>query len=168
MYKATKKLSAKSLKFRETIKRESIAHSYEDSILEWFYNGSTEGIGKCICGQSLCNLHFIKNRFNKKILIVGSTCVGNLGNARLETELRAAVAKLEVYKQLKKTQDKNNIPVSVRREFINKRQSLGVITEFEYNFYLDIYDKVQLSDKQRNLKEKINKKMLDSVGYKGE
>lgn len=162
----------------EEVVGNSTTFTWEEAKLEWYCsNSSLNQEGKCICGHPLRNLYYITNRLNKKVLIVGSTCVKKFDKADMtkyvegvekEVRVKKATAKKKLneeakYELLKKKQTENNIPLSIRKEFLEKRFKLGVINDFEFNFYNQIWSFEALSVKQTTLKSKINDKLLKGV-----
>ena len=41
---------------------------------------------KCICGHSIMNLHYVYNKINRNVLIIGSDCIYKFGNETLRYE----------------------------------------------------------------------------------
>lgn len=156
----------------------SIADNWSEASLEWEFSRSIQNTkGNCLCGHKLHNLYYIVNINNNKELIVGSSCVKKFENNTLKQaidtierdelrkrkEAKIAKANIDKYEKLKSSQIEVGTPPSIRKEFLLKRFTSNVISEFEYNFYMNIWNFVELSNKQLLLKQKINTKLLATV-----
>lgn len=151
---------------REII-RNSEADNWDDARLEWeciYHKNNT--VGKCICGHPLNNLYYIRNKTNYIELIVGSTCVLKFDTIEMSgyvKKVHKLLREEKSYNKLKEAQIQNNIPPSIRKDFIKKRLTKGVINKIEYDFYMQIWLLKTLSEKQSKWKESINNKLLNSI-----
>ena len=153
----------------------SIADNWKEASLEWKLSHTIQNTsGNCICGHKLHNLYYIVNINNNKELIVGSSCVKKFENnalkcvvANIEREellkRKEAKARLAKYEKLKALQIESGTPPSIRKEFLLKRFNNNIINKFEYDFYINIWNFIKLSNKQLLLKQKINNKLLATV-----
>lgn len=162
-------------RFIEKIVGNSTTSTWEEAKLEWYcYNVDEDTSGTCICGHKLGNLYYIKNKINGKTLIVGSSCVKKFGEKSMvdyvkrvekkRAEKKAKEKRLadneKYYETLKAEQLSNNIPLSIRKPYVEKRYKLNIINNFEFTFYTQVWNYTRLSEKQKALKEKINQKLL--------
>ena len=149
----------------------SVNKEWDKAKLEWECTHQVKNTkGNCVCGHPLMNLYFITNKLNKNSLIVGSSCVRKFDNTGMNTFLDNIIKEQKEqdklkkqYQLLKQKQANNNIPVSVRKEFLEKKRNEHVINEFEYKFYLDIWDRCTLTEKQLNFKDRLNTRLLNSI-----
>ena len=65
------------------------------------------------------------------------------------------------YESIKFQQYMNNVPPSVRLDYLDKKKEQGTINDYEYNFYLNILLTTKLTPKQTALKLRINSSMVN-------
>ena len=115
----------------------------------------SENYETCLCGHHpIINICVIKNKLNGITTEVGNCCINKFLGIDEGNRIFDSVNKL------KKDKTKSlNIDALL---YINK---LGQLTDYEYKFYSDIMRKRKLSEKQLNLKIKINEKFLDFTSF---
>lgn len=165
-------------KLKEAVISHSIASEWEEAKKEWLVKSfATVKESRCCCSKLIHNVYTIRNKFNGNTLPIGSSCIRLFAVEHMiryveRREKEAAEAKKrakyekhlkEKYQQLKKEQQEKGTVLSVRQTFLEKRFDLGIINDFEYKFYNNIYWFTSLTEKQSALKEKINTKLLASI-----
>ncbi|MDV3748941.1 hypothetical protein CMU21_13980 [Elizabethkingia anophelis] len=110
---------------------------------------------RCLCGHyPIRNICVIKNKKNSAVTEVGNCCINKFlgiddGN--------------KIFSSIKKIKDDSNSSISSDAlEYIYRKKG---ISDFEYNYYLSIHRKRSLSEKQWEIKRRINKKFLDFTSY---
>ncbi len=162
------KESSNFKKLLEQVLNNSTSNIWEEAKTEWKCIGVVEGDGnECICGHFIINECYIQNKKTQKTLIVGSSCVKKFNEKEMtnyikqEEKRRKEIKKEKLqYEYLKERQQKNNIPLSIKLPYLEKR--LHLLNQFEYDFYMQVYYFDTLSYKQIKLKESINRKLLNS------
>ena len=132
----------------------SQSKNWEQAKLEWtletIYFG--DGEDSCLCGHfpivELCQL---TNKINQNTAIVGNCCVNKF----------LGLPSAQLFQALKRV--RRDITKSFNAEAIYHARTKGWINEWEYNFYLDILRKRNLSEKQLNKKTHINEKILKFI-----
>ena len=120
--------------FQEILKI-SIGSNWDDIKKEWklFEVYESDGSQTCLCGKypimEICVLENIKNG---NLAEVGSSCVNKF----------LGIESNYVIKRIKKI--KNDISSSVPKNLINKSWKEGIITNWDYAFYLNIRSKKKL------------------------
>lgn len=158
----------------DVVINKSQSKDWDIAVKEWYCKSNFKNNGVCECGHSIIENYIIKNKVNDNELIVGSTCVKKFNNLEMDQyvdeverkykdvlKLQRLKAKEELkYNKLKQDQIDSKIPMSVRKQYLQKRYDIGIINKFEFDFYNSIYWKINLTDKQQSLKLKINNKIL--------
>lgn len=110
----------------------------------------------CLCGHPIKELCILKNKSNGKEAIVGNCCVKKFLK-HLKSE--------RVFSAIKRV--KKDINKSFNADFIQIAYDKKIITNWEYNFYMNIWRKQnrQLARKQLLKKIEINKKILGSKDF---
>lgn len=160
------KESSNFKKLSEHIIANSYTKNWEEAKKEWKCVSVNESQGsECSCGHFITNEFYIQNYKTKKILIVGSSCVKKFNEKAMteyvkrEEKRKQQVKKEKLkYEYLKERQQKNNIPLSIKIPYLEKR--LHLLNQTEYDFYMQVYYKDTLTFKQIKFKESINRKLL--------
>lgn len=119
------------------------------------YAYQSEEPEECLCGHyPIKNICVIKNQENGNYTEVGKVCINNFLNIQKGNKIFDSISKL-----------KTNPKSSISKTALEYLKSKDGLSDFEYNFYLDIIRKRNLSEKQANLKEKINQKFLNFTNY---
>jgi len=107
----------------------------------------------CLCGHPIKELCILKNKYNGKETIVGNCCVKKFLK-HFNSE--------RIFSSIKRV--KKEINKSFNTDFIQIAHDKGIITDWEYDFYMNIWCKQnrQLAKKQLLKKIEINKKILCS------
>lgn len=140
----------------EEVLLRSISTEWESAIDEWDHIGYdyVQSDGTCACGkQHISELNYVRNRFTGSELIIGSECINKFFKYQIDG-LHASINK--VLKEPHK---------SLHLDIIRKAYYKGIITQWEKNFYLDVYRKQWrgMSYKQIQTKESINSKILNKI-----
>lgn len=137
---------------KERIIERSLADNWEDAVKEWSVHKMYIGHGACTCGKkNIKRICVIKNPKTKLAVAVGSSCVHKFMNIPTQT-MFTDITKLH----------KNKLHIvkecTAKLAFETKR-----ITEWEYNFYVSIYQFSKLSAKQEAIVLKINAKLTTLI-----
>ena len=104
----------------------------------------------CLCGKyPILEICTLLNKNNKEEIEVGNSCVNKF----------LGIDSDSVIKGVKKI--KEDILNSVPKKLIEKCYKNKTINDWEYNFYINILRKRNLSTNQENCKRKINKKIYN-------
>ncbi|MBP7874982.1 MAG: hypothetical protein KA023_09365 [Bacteroidales bacterium] len=125
---------------------------------EWIFDSIYESAEPqtCLCGHfPIINICVIQNTVNRKITEVGNCCVKKFFN------ISDGDAIISSIKQLKK----KGVSKSINIKSLGYIYKKNVITQWDYDFYKDIHKKRNLTDKQKEIKEIINKKFLSFTSY---
>ena len=127
---------------------------FSDAKQEWAFHYIFEKRnGKCLCGRNpIANVCVIKNRVNGFTTEIGNCCMKKVFGFEGGDKLFSAKRRLE--QDVTKTLGYDVL------DFIKER---GVISDFEYKFYDDTMTKRILSEKQSDMRVRINNKYLDYV-----
>lgn len=110
----------------------------------------------CLCGHhpiiEVCEL---VNRNNGNTTIVGNHCVNKFLD--LPSEL--------LFSGIRRI--KENVEKSLNAVTINHALDKKWVTKWEYDFYLDIFRKRKLTEKQANKKREINERILKNMKRTG-
>ncbi|MBF4487735.1 hypothetical protein [Flavobacterium sp. CSZ] len=135
----------------------STAGIWQQAKLEWDFHLAYYSNEKltCLCGHfPIRNICVIRNRTNKVETEVGNCCIKKfLGIADGD----------KIFNSIKKL--KEDISKSINAETLEYLRERGAVNDYEYDFYKDIWRKRNLSNKQNNLKIKINEKFLKFTSY---
>ena len=144
-------------KLTEEILNLSESKEWDFAKLEWSFEFAyyAEELQKCLCGHyPIKNICVIKNRRNSSVTEVGNCCINKFlgideGN--------------KIFSSIKKLKDSETASMSSEViEYIYKKKG---ISDFEYNFYKSIYRKRIMSEKQWDIKKRINQKFLNFTSY---
>lgn len=144
-------------KLQNEIIKLSNSTDWIDAKLEWIISDiykieEWQNPETCLCSHypitEICELH---NTINWNNVIVWNVCVNKFINENLGTnKLFQAISKI-----------KNDITKSVNIETIKHFYDKCILSEWDKNFYIDIYKKRKLSKKQLDKKILINDKMIN-------
>ncbi len=129
----------------------SDANNWERAVLEWKLQGVyMDKKTTCLCGHyPIVNICEIRNYLNNNTAIVGNCCVNNFLGLHSK-KIFGAIKR--VHMDIDKSFNTETIEFAFYKKWVN---------EWEKEFYLDIKNKRNLSDKQLKCKRKINKKILN-------
>lgn len=135
----------------------SFSPIWDEAKLEWELIGvekvSESDAEECVCGKyPILEICTIKNKINNNTARVGNSCVKKFIN---ESD--------KIFRSI--SQIKKSIDKSLNAETISFAFEKHWITQKDRNFYIDIFRKRNLSEKQSNWKTSINKKILNRIKY---
>ncbi len=133
----------------------SFSKTWDEAKLEWdlieVEKVSESDTEECVCGKNpIMEICTIKNKINNNIARVGNSCVKKFINK--SDKIFRSIS------QIKKSSDN-----SLNAETISFAFEKQWITQKDRDFYIDIFRKRNLSDKQSNWKTSINKKILNKI-----
>lgn len=146
-------------KLTEEILKLSVSQYWDNAKLEWYFESAYVSDDKqtCLCGHyPIVNICVIKNRENKNITEVGNCCINKFLGIDDANKIFISIKRL-----------KKDIEKSMSIEVIEYLKSKNLINDFEFDFYKDIHRKRNLTDKQLEIKKRVNKKLLDLTSYEG-
>ncbi len=144
-------------KLTEEILKLSVSNNWDSAKLEWYFETAYESEEKqtCLCGHyPIVNICVIKNKVNNSITEVGNCCINKFLGIDEGNKIFISIKKL-----------KNDITKSMSIEVVEYLKSKNILNDFEYTFYQNIHRKRNLSDKQLEIKKRINKKLIDFTSY---
>lgn len=107
----------------------------------------------CLCGHHpIIELCVLRNRRNRRLAVVGNHCVKkfmNLGSERIFSGMRRI---------------QRDIEAALNADSIEYARERGWLNEWEHSFYVDTWRKHQLSERQRDVRVRLNRKVLEMVG----
>ena len=124
---------------------------------EWSFEYAyySDELQTCLCGHSpIKNICVIKNGKNKNITEVGNCCINKFLGIDDGNKIFLSIKRL-----------KGDLSKSMSPEVLDFLNSKKILNKFEYDFYTDIIRKRNLTQKQMDIKERINKKLLDFTSY---
>lgn len=122
---------------------------WDKAKLEWTLHDiyQAEDPETCLCGHfPIIEICVLRNKFNGNHATVGNCCVKKFIGLPSDKIFQAV-------KRVKKDNQK-----SLNAEAIEHGKNKGWLNQWEYNFYMDIMRKRNLSQKQRQKKIQINQK----------
>lgn len=133
----------------------SSSQTWDEAKLEWnlidIEKVSEEESEVCLCGKDpILEICIIQNKINNNVARVGNSCVKKFINKSDK-----------IFRSI--SQVKKNINKSLNAETIGFAFEKKWINEWEKNFYLDIFRKRSISDKQKEHKTSIAKKILSKI-----
>ncbi len=133
----------------------SSSQTWDEAKLEWnlidLEKVSEKESEVCLCGKDpILEICIIQNKINNNIARVGNSCVKKFINKADK-----------IFRSI--SQVKKNIDKSLNAETIDFAFEKKWINEWEKNFYLNIFRKRNISDKQKEYKTSIAKKILNSI-----
>lgn len=135
----------------------SVSDYWDTAKLEWTfeYAYQSEGPETCLCGHyPIKNICVIKNLKNNRQTEVGNCCINKFLGIDKGNKIFDSIKKL-----------KDDISKSMSAEVLEYLNEKKILTPYEYDFYTDTLRKRILSEKQLNIREKINKKLLAFTNY---
>lgn len=106
----------------------------------------------CLCGHfPIIEICILKNKLNGQIATVGNSCVKKF--IGLPSDL--------IFQAVKRVRKDNQKPLNA--EAIQHAYDKGWINEWEYNFSIDTMRKRNLSQKQLQIRMKVNEKILENM-----
>jgi len=142
-------------KLIEEILKVSKSKNWDTARLEWGLDSidySEDEFETCSCGHyPIKELCFLVNKINGNKIMVGNCCV----NKFITSSDKLFKIREKVVQDISK---------SFNADYIDMMHNKKVITDWEYDFYLNIWRKRKLSEKQFSIKLKINKKILGHEG----
>lgn len=144
-------------KLKEEILKLSTSQDFEIAKLEWTFTNAfqSDGYETCLCGHyPIRNICVIKNATNNAVTEVGNCCINKFLGLRLGNLIFSSINKLK--KNNTKSMNENSLIYILQKNVIN---------QYEYGFYNNIMRKRKLSEKQLNLKVKINELFLAYTSY---
>lgn len=141
---------------KQVIIENSVAKIWDLARLEWKLADieKSKDPETCSCSHfPIIELCWITNKINNKTLLVGNCCVNKFFD--IDSGL--------MFDSIKKVLTDNK--KSFNPTIINFYYELGIINEWELKFYIDIWRKRILTNKQKEYKLKINKKIIRSLKH---
>lgn len=143
--------------FYGTLFKYSVSTDLNNMLAEWEITKikkDYENENYCICTHPITELVYIQNKLNGNELIIGNCCMDKIG--KVPERMTNNLFRL-----------KKDITKSMNRDLIDFiQQKYNLLTKWEFNFYLDIMKKRKLSDRQMEIKQKINQKVIKSFTTK--
>lgn len=144
--------------FKDSLKNEIVKNSinkdFEQCIYEWeLYKLRYVNIKgfDCICNhRNIKRLCFIKNKYNKKILLLGSDCIKRFFN---HIEVEFYFNGIERLRKLK-------IP---NPKFIDYCKNKFLINEWEYIFFTNLFGKRKFTAKQLKFRYELTAKLYNKL-----
>lgn len=110
----------------------------------------------CLCGHfPIIEICTIKNIVTGKYAEVGNVCVKRFIGIRSDL----------IFSSIKKV--KSDISKSFNVKSIDFFHDMGVINDYEYKFSCDTFRKRNLSERQLDVRQKINTKILEKLKKRG-
>lgn len=133
----------------------SSSKTWDEAKLEWnlidVEKVSEEESEVCLCGKDpILEICIIQNKINSNTARVGNSCVKKFINKSDK-----------IFRSI--SQIKKDIDKSLNAETISFAFEKQWIAQKDRDFYIDIFRKRNLSDKQINWKTSINKKVLNKI-----
>lgn len=141
----------------EEILKLSVSKYWEIAKLEWNFETAyeSEDSQTCLCGHNpIVNICVIRNKKNNSTTEVGNCCINKFLEIDEGNKIFISIKRL-----------KNDLTKSMSFEVVEYLKNKNILNDFEFKFYQDIYRKRNLSDKQLDIKKKINKKLLEYTSY---
>jgi len=124
---------------------------------EWRFEFAyyAEELQSCLCGHyPIRNICVIKNRINAVVTEVGNCCINKFLGIETGNKIFSSIKKL-----------REDLTASMGAEVIDYFYRKGGMSDFDYKFYQSIFRKRNMSAKQMEIKEKINRKFLNFTSY---
>lgn len=143
-------------RLKEHILSLSVSKNFEVAKTEWSLHSIevSEEMDSCPCGQDIKEHCYIENNKNGNTTYVGNVCINRFLNISTGT----------LFDGLKRI--KKDIYANPNLALIEYANSKGYLFDKDYNFLIGTMKKRNLSDKQRQWKEKINNRILREVVVK--
>ena len=144
-------------KLTEEIIKLSNSDFWDETKNEWNFEYAyySEELQTCLCGHyPIKNICVLKNSVNKNETEVGNCCVNKFLGIEEGNKIFISI------KRLKEDLTKSMSPEVL--EYLNKKK---VLSDFDYSFYKDTIRKRKLSEKQLEIRKRINQKLIDFTSY---
>jgi hypothetical protein len=144
-------------KLTEEIIKLSESEFWESARNEWTFEYAyySDDLQRCLCGHyPIKNICVIKNKVNKTQTEVGNCFVNKFLGIDDGNKIFASIKRL-----------KEDSTKSMSLEVLEYLYGKKVLSEFEYDFYKDTIRKRKFSDKQLEIRKKINQKLIDFTSY---
>jgi hypothetical protein len=141
--KKMKKETSNHIKFKSELILKSENSIYEDCLKEWCLIYTFKKENTCLCGHCIIKNCVFKNKHNKKLITVGSTCVKKFFGYDYSDlfTIKSIIDKFYTYRLLLLAKEKN------------------VINDWEYNFLDRLPTFKKYSDKQVEIFFRIHEKV---------
>lgn len=145
-----------SYKLPEMIIKKSKANTWDKAKQEWKLDRIVQSysVKYCLCGHPIKEICILKNIKSGKKVIVGNSCVKKF----------MKMNSYKLFQSIKKV--KGDIQKNFNADFIQFAYNKGIIPKKDYDFYMNIWRKKKLSQKQMLWKTDINKRILNSKYFK--
>jgi hypothetical protein len=135
----------------------STAKNWDSAKQEWTFDFAyySDSLETCLCGHyPIKNICVIKNGTNDISTEVGNCCINKFLGIDDGNKIFTSIKRL-----------KEDISKSISAEVIDYMKEKKLLNNFEYKFYKDTFRKRKLSEKQVEVREKINRKFLNATSY---
>jgi hypothetical protein len=149
--------TAMHYKLTEEIIKLSVSTKWDSAKLEWHFENAyeSEEPQTCLCSHfPIINICVIKNKKNNLTTEVGNCCINKFLGIEEGNKIFTSIKRL-----------KNDPTRSMGIDAIEYLKKKRILNDFEYEFYNDIHKKRNLSEKQLEIKKRINKKLIDFTKY---
>jgi len=144
-------------KLTEEILKLSNSKFWESAKHEWSFEYAyySDELQTCLCGHyPIKNICVIKNVKNNNATEVGNCCINKFLGIDDGNKIFVSIKRL-----------KEDLSKSMSAEVLDYLNSKKILSMFEYDFYTDIIRKRNLTQKQLEIKKRINKKLIDFTSY---
>ena len=135
----------------------STTKNWDSAKREWTFNFAyySDSLETCLCGHyPIKNICVIKNATNDISTEVGNCCINKFLGIDDGNKIFTSIKRL-----------KEDITKSISAEVIDYMKEKKLLNNFEYEFYKDTFRKRKLSEKQLEIRDKINRKFLNATSY---
>lgn len=135
----------------------STSKNWDSAKREWTFDFAyySDSLETCLCGHyPIKNICVIKNVTNDISTEVGNCCINKFLGIDDGNKIFTSIKRL-----------KEDISKSISAEVIDYMKEKKLLNNFEYEFYTDTFRKRKLSEKQLEVREKINRKFLNATSY---
>jgi hypothetical protein len=131
----------------------SESKSWDEAVTEWSLKEIYESDPQtCLCGHfPIIEICVIKNRNNAKEVIIGNCCVKKF----------MALPSDRIFQAVKRVRKDGSKSLNI--EAVEHAFGHNWITGWERNFYMNVMRKKKLTEKQLNIKKKINQKLISNI-----
>lgn len=144
-------------KLTEEILKLSDSTYWDSAKLEWNfeYAYNSEELQTCLCGHyPIKNICVLKNKNNYRTTEVGNCCVNKFLGIKDGNRIFASIKRV-----------KEDLTKSMSSEVLEYLNSKKVLSDYDYKFYSSTIRKQNLSEKQLEIKKRINQKLIDFTSY---
>jgi len=135
----------------------SVSKFWESAKNEWNFEYAyySEINQTCLCGHyPIKNICVIRNTKNNNTTEIGNCCINKFLDIEDGNKIFTSILRL-----------KDDLTKSMSEEVLDYLNSKKIIDDYEYKFYSNILRKKNLTDKQLDIKKRINQKLLDFTSY---